>query len=79
LALKANLKCSDIENDDASSKFLYILCSRFNNYRHLAKVDRGAESPDKSWFSIARKNADALGCDKRMLDALYRLAGDNNW
>jgi hypothetical protein len=45
----------------------------------VGKVDRGAESPDKSWFSIAKKNADYYGFDRRMLDELYMIAGDNNW
>lgn len=79
LALKANLKESLTENEDASSRFLFIFSHRFHNYRPVEKIDRGAESPDKSWFAIARKNADLYGYDKRMLDALYRIAGDNNW
>jgi len=79
LSLKANLKNSMTELEDASSRLIYILSARFHNYSPVTSVDRGAESPDKSWFSIARKNADHYGFDRRMLEALYRLAGDNNW
>jgi len=45
----------------------------------MTTIDRGAESPDKSWFAVARKNADYYGFDKRMIEDLYRIARDNNW
>lgn len=79
LALKANLRENQTETDETGSRFLYILCSRFQQYRPVEKVERGAESPDKSWFAIAMKNAEFHGFDKRMLEGLYRIAGDNRW
>lgn len=79
LALKSNLRTDLIEKEDASARFLFILTARFANYRPVARVDRGAESPDKSWFAIARKNAEHSGFDRRMLDAFYMIASDNNW
>lgn len=79
LAIKSNLEQQHTELEDSSSRFLYILTSRYHNYKPVTKVDRGAESPDKSWFGIARKNADSMGYDKRMIEELYRIAGDNNW
>ena len=79
LAVKSNYTADMTEQDEASSKFIYILSGRFQNYKHIAKIERGAESPDKSWFGIAKKNAEHFGYDKRMLDALYLIAGDNNW
>ena len=79
LAIKSNLGEKHTEKEDASSRFLYIMTSRFKNYRPMKKIDRGAESPDKSWFGIARKTAASQGFDKRMLDDLYLIAGDNNW
>ena len=78
LAIKSNFNDSMTELDESSSRLLYILSSRFHNYKPT-KVDRGAESPDKSWFAIARKNAKLFGFDKLMIDELYRIAGDNNW
>ena len=79
LAFKSHLKKEHTDLEDASSRFIYILCSRFNNYTPVKTVDRGAESPDKSWFSVARKNSDYLGFDRRMLEVLYQIAGENNW
>jgi len=79
LALKSNIKESLTEMNDALPRFVYILCSRYHNYKPVVNVDRGAESPDKSWFAIARKNAEYHGFDKRLVDGLYRIAGDNNW
>ncbi len=79
LALKSNLQNSSTETDEASSRFLFIMTSRFQNYKYMESVDRGAESPDKSWFAVARKNAGHFGYDKRILDDLYMIAGDNNW
>jgi hypothetical protein len=79
LAVKANMPDTMTAVDEGSSRLLYILTSRFHNYKAMEKVDRGAESPDKSWFAIARKNAKMLGFEKNMLEELYRIAGDNNW
>ncbi len=79
LALKSNVRESQTEVEDASSRLLYILCARFQHYKPISKIDRGAETPDKSWFGIARSNAEYYGYDKRMLEELYRIAGDNEW
>lgn len=79
LALKSNFKEEMTDVEDGSSRLLFILSSRFHKYIHIDKVDRGAESPDKSWFAIAMKNAGYYGFNKRMLEDLYRISGDNNW
>ena len=79
LAVKSNFAADMTEQEEASSKLVYILNARFQTYKHVAKIERGAESPDKSWFGIAKKNADHFGYDRRILDALYLIAGDNNW
>ena len=79
LALKSNLRESLSDIQAASSRLLYILSMRFHNYKPVEVIDRGAESPDKSWFAIVRKNAESYGFDKKMLEELYRIAGDNSW
>ncbi len=79
MALKSNVSESLTEPEDASAKFLYIMCQRFQNYQEYKKIDRGAETPDKSWFGIMRKNAGYYGFDKRLLEDLYMIAGNNNW
>jgi hypothetical protein len=42
-------------------------------------VDRGADSPDKSWFNVSRRNARWRGLDVSMLDELYTIAAENGW
>lgn len=79
IALSSNLKASLTDMEDALARLVFIMHARFQNYKPIERIDRGAESPDKSWFAIARKNADFHGFDKRLIDGLYRLAGDNNW
>ncbi|MBN1501353.1 MAG: hypothetical protein JW982_14430 [Spirochaetes bacterium] len=78
-ALKSNVGLSDMPLADTPAKFAYILCSRFQVYKQNMTVERGAESPDKSWFGTARKNASFYNFDKRILEDLYIIAGDNNW
>jgi hypothetical protein len=79
LAIKSNVWDNQTGIEDSSSRLIYILVKRFQDYRPIEKIDRGAESPDKSWFGIAKKNAEYYGFNKRMLDELYRIAGDNKW
>jgi DNA-binding protein Fis len=79
LALRGNLPESMTSVDEGSSRLLYVLSTRYHSYKPVSRQDRGAESPDKSWFAIARKNASTLGFERRMLDELYRIAGDNSW
>ena len=45
----------------------------------MAVVDRGADSPDKSWLNVQRRNARWHGLDVRMLDELYTIAAENGW
>ena len=79
MALYSNLPETLCDITQASARLLYILSARFNEYDPCIKVDRGAESPDKSWFSIARTNSRFFGYNKGILDELYLIAGDNNW
>lgn len=79
MSLKANCKQELTELEEASARFLYIITSRYQEYKHFEKIDRGAETPDKSWFNIAKKNFEYQGFDKKMIDELYKIAGDNNW
>ncbi|MBN1899520.1 MAG: hypothetical protein JW827_12150 [Spirochaetes bacterium] len=79
MAIKSNVPEEMTELEDASARFIYIFTARYQDYKPYKKIDRGAESPDKSWFNIARKNAEFNGYNRRMIDELYRIAGDNNW
>lgn len=79
MALKTNVPESLTAPEDASAKFLYIMTQRFQNYQEYKKIERGAETPDKSWFGVMRKNSAFYGFDKRILEDLYMIAGNNNW
>ncbi|MDA3899897.1 MAG: hypothetical protein PF637_05190 [Spirochaetes bacterium] len=79
MALKSNLSETYLTPEDSSARFLHIMTQRFHNYQEYRTIDRGAETPDKSWFSIMRKNAKFYGFDKRLLEDLFMIAGDNNW
>ncbi|MCP4132291.1 MAG: hypothetical protein GY754_15070 [bacterium] len=79
LAIKSNLKENMTDLEDGICRLLYILSARYHSYKPVTKVDRGAESPDKSWFAIAMKNAEHYGYNRKMVEELYRIAGDNNW
>ncbi len=78
-AIKSNLKERMTEKEDASARLFYILSSRYQEYKPVNKVDRGAETPDKSWFGSSKKNSGYFGFNERMLHELYLIAGDNMW
>ncbi len=79
MAIKSNCPQELTELEEASSRLLYALCGRYQEYKHFDKIDRGAESPDKSWFNIVKKNAEDQGFDKKIIEELYKIAADNNW
>lgn len=79
LAIKSNFPVDMLEDDEALPRFIYILCSMFQNYMHIVKPDRGAETQEKSWLCAAKKNHGHAGFDGRMIESLYLIAGDNNW
>ncbi len=72
---------SATENPDISavSRLINIMVNRCIDFDPSVKVDRGAETPDKSWFNINRKNAKNYGYDARFLEELYHIAGDKGW
>ena len=69
----------DDDHIEATSRIAAIFASRGRNYRPVATVDRGADTPDKSWLRIARKNAKVYGFDVKMLDEFFKIAADNSW
>lgn len=70
-----------VEKPDISgvSRLINIMVNRCMDFDPTMKADRGAESPDKSWFNINRRNAKNFGYDIRFLDELYQIAGDKGW
>jgi hypothetical protein len=47
-AVKTNYRSNLLSKRDACARLFFIFSSRFQDYRHHGKIDRGAESPDKS-------------------------------
>lgn len=78
-AVYSNLSFSENSKLATTSRISAILASRCQNYHTVAKVDRGAETPDKSWFSIARRNSKFYGFDLKMVEEFYRIAAENGW
>lgn len=78
-AVDSNLSFIEDPDMETTSRLAAIFAARCRNYRHITKVDRGADTPDKSWFSIARKNYKYYGFDIKMLDELYRIAAEKGW
>lgn len=73
-ARNATYDITERADTDPGGKFLAIMFARAKDYRKNQKVEKGAETPDKSWFSIQVRNAAYMGFDKRMLEELNRLA-----
>ena len=78
-AVRSNLSFVDHKYIQATSRITSIINSLARSVKTDMKVDRGASTPEKSWFSIARRNYKYFGWDIKMLDELYRFAAENNW
>ncbi|MBN1835196.1 MAG: hypothetical protein JW820_05045 [Spirochaetales bacterium] len=64
---------------EATARWAAIFSARARSYSPHVRVDRGAGTPDASWFSVARRNQRHYGFDINMLDELYRIAVENGW
>jgi hypothetical protein len=78
-AVDSNLSFLENPTMETTARIGSIFSARCKNYRHIATVERGAEHPDKSWFSIARRNFKHHGFDIKMLDEFYRIATESGW
>ena len=78
-AVNANVSFREHRFVEATSRLASIFASRGRNYRPNVRVDRGADTPDKSWLSIARRNHKFYGFDSKMLDELYSIAAEMGW
>ena len=64
---------------DATSRIAAVLLALSKNYRPNLKIDRGADTADKSWISVARRNYKFNGYDVKLLDEFYKIAAENGW
>lgn len=80
MALESFLSAADNPDLSGTARLVAILCARAQDLRRDAQAhDRGAETPDKSWFSINRRIARSSGLDGRFLEELYLIAGEEGW
>jgi hypothetical protein len=76
-----NANVSYVENRfiEATARLAAVFSARCRNYQPGVHPDRGADTPDKSWLSIARRNYKFYGFDVKILDELYSIAAENGW
>jgi hypothetical protein len=77
--LFSNVSFQEDKQIDATARIAAIFSSRAKNYKPIARVDRGANTPDRSWFSITRRNYKYYGFDIKMLDEFYKIAAESGW
>ncbi len=78
-ALFSNVSFLEDKHIDATARIASIFSARARNYKPVGRVDRGADTPDRSWLSIARRNYKYYGFDIKMLDEFYNIASESGW
>ncbi len=77
--IESCLSAVDHPETSGSARLVGILVNRAADFNPEQKVDKGAETPDKSWFNINRRTAKFSGYDSQFLDELYQIAGEEGW
>ena len=78
-AVNSNISFLDNRFIEATSRIAAIFAARSRNYHPITRLDRGADTPDKSWMSIARRNSRHYGFDAKMLDEFYVVSAEKGW
>ncbi len=78
-AVYSNVSFLDNRYIDATSRIAGILSALSRQYRRNLRIDRGADTQEKSWLSIARKNFRFFGYDVKLIDEFYKIAAENGW
>ena len=73
------LHSGEISDIPGVARLISIFVARVEDYNPVQKVDKGAETPDKSWFNIHRRNAKYYGFDFNFMDELYQIASEEGW
>jgi hypothetical protein len=79
LGLRSTLAFSEGTNVEAVSRLAAVFSAWGRALSPGMVADRGADSPEKSWLNVNRRNARWRGLDPRMLDEMYTIAADNGW
>lgn len=77
--IESNLNHDDFPDTTGAAKLIGVIAARSADFVPMEKQDRGADTPDKSWFQINRRNAKVYGIDPDIIDELYQIAGDRGW
>lgn len=78
-AVNSNISFGENRFIEATARIAAVFSARARNYQPDVRVDRGADTPDKSWLNIARRNYKFYGFDVKMLDEFYKVAAENGW
>jgi len=78
-ALHSNLSFLENGNLEATSRIASIITGMCRSVRSDQAVDRGAETAEKSWLGVARRNFRFYGYDVKILDEFYKIAAENGW
>ena len=78
-AVNSMLSFQDNPHTEGTARLAALFSHRSKYLKPGLTADRGAESSDKSWFSIARKNYKIYGFDLDMLVELQSIAAENGW
>jgi len=78
-AVSSMLSFQDNPHIKGTARLATLFSHRSKYLRPGMTVDKGAETSDKSWFSIARKNYKIHGFDLDMLVELQSIAAENGW
>lgn len=78
-SINSSISFQENNKTEATARAAAIMYGRCEQYNPNIKVDRGAETPDKSWFSVARKNYKFNGLDHDMLSEFYNISTENWW
>jgi len=78
-AMKANLSFLDDPTIPATCRLAKVFFLLGKNYKPNMKIDKGAETQEKSWFGLQKKNYKYYGFDIKMIEELYRISAENFW
>ena len=78
-ALASNISFIDDNTIPATCRLAKVFYLLGKSYRPNVKVDKGAETFEKSWFQLQKKNYKFFGFDIKMIEELYRISAENYW
>ncbi|MBI9103622.1 MAG: hypothetical protein JEY99_14505 [Spirochaetales bacterium] len=78
-AVNSNLSFLDNNRLEATARISSIINMMCKNIRPDMKQDKGADTAQKSWLAVARRNFRFYGFDIKIIDEFYKIAAENGW